>query len=246
MFAVEDDLPPHAELQDLPPDFFSALTVDFSRPLLHPSTIRKLENLIGKTSRPTKRLRLASRDGNAVNGATPKGKGRMSQVDPSILSRTLKILERSVRIGEDLDPFRYSAAAKADPKSPSKSPSKSAAAKKASKGKKKGRGDSADEESHAGSADGMGMDEDGNAELEVEEADLENLTKVFEIAKESVMAADCCIALLASDRLAKQVRLIIFWATLSDSIPIALLRRTYHDVSQHGEKPADQGHLPLR
>lgn len=114
------------------------------------------------------------------------------------------MLERSVRIGEDLDPFRFSVV-KAGLKTPSKSPVKSAAAKKAGKGKK-AKVDSADEGSHIGSVDGM--DEEGSPDREVEQGDLENLTKVLEIAKESVMAADCCIALLASDRLTKQVRLV--------------------------------------
>ena len=37
------------------------------------------------------------------------------------------------------------------------------------------------------------------------EADFEKLAKELDITNESILAADCCIALLGSDRLPKQV-----------------------------------------
>ncbi|OBZ71396.1 Protein rad9 [Grifola frondosa] len=40
---------------------------------------------------------------------------------------------------------------------------------------------------------------------QVTDADLENLTKLLDIARDSVLAADCCITLLGSDRLTKQL-----------------------------------------
>lgn len=40
---------------------------------------------------------------------------------------------------------------------------------------------------------------------ELDEMDYEKLTRDLEIARDSILAADCCIALLGSDRLTKQV-----------------------------------------
>jgi cohesin loading factor subunit SCC2 len=204
IFAAEDDLPPHAEILDLSPELFSTSTTDFSRPLLNPFVIRKLSTLVSKIARPIKRLRLASRDGSGGAVNTPKGKGRMSDVDASVLSRTLKILERSVKAGEDLDPFR-TFIVKSDPKTPTKSPG---ARKLGKVTKKRGKSDTADEtpQDVEGGVDEIAIGEDVDAEHGPEEADLNDLLKVFEIARESVFAADCCIALLVSDRLTKQVR----------------------------------------
>jgi cohesin loading factor subunit SCC2 len=41
------------------------------------------------------------------------------------------------------------------------------------------------------------------------EMDYDKLTRVLELARDSILAADCCIALLGSDRLTKQVSLCV-------------------------------------
>jgi cohesin loading factor subunit SCC2 len=119
----------------------------------------------------------------------------MADVDTAVLSRVLKILDRSVRTGEDLDPFHFMAGDRIS------SPRKS---KKFTKRPKAKEEDEKGDETENGN---MEVDEAPVPPLlqEVTEADLERLTKILEIAKDSVLAADCCVALLASDRLTKQV-----------------------------------------
>jgi cohesin loading factor subunit SCC2 len=195
IFEAEDALPPDVDMQALPAEWFSLMTVDGSSPLLHSNVIRKLAKYIGQVTRPTKRIRLSAREGATGSGGTPRGKGRMAEVDTAVLSRVLKILDRSVRTGEDLDPFHYSVVDRngspRKPKKPSKRPKA-----------KDGEGEE-EEEPEKGN---MAIDEPPPPPTqEATEADLEHLTKILEVAKDSVLAADCCIALLGSDRLTKQV-----------------------------------------
>jgi len=198
------------------------MTIDGSSPLLHPNIIRKLAKYIGQTTRPTKRIRLSAREGAAGGGRTPRGKGRMAEVDTGVLSRVLKILDRSVRSGEDLDPFHYVAPDRnASPRKPKKLVKRPKT--------KEGEGDEADN-----AENNMVVDEP--PPQDVTEADLEHLTKILEVAKDSVLAADCCIALLGSDRLTKQVCLhhppvvavFIYLLLLSfSSIPRSSSRRVF-------------------
>ncbi|RDB15317.1 Protein rad9 [Hypsizygus marmoreus] len=191
IFEAEDALPPDVDLSDLPSEFFSPLTtIDPARPLLHANVIRKLTKNIGHVARPTKRMRTAGIQG------TPRGKGRMAEVETQVLSRLLKMLERSVRAGEDVDPFYFSTPAHVPAGSPSKK-----SPKKPAKGKKNERRSKS--RTPGGEEDEEGDDGAGGAELT--DADYDKLTRVLEVAKDSIMAADCCIALLASDRLTKQL-----------------------------------------
>lgn len=194
IFEAEDALPNDASLNDLS-EFFSALTNDCAHPLLHPNIIRKATKYIGQIARPTKRLRQTS---GGVLG-TPRGKGRMSDADTQMLSRLLKLLDRSVKAGEDIDPFFHITV----PNSAKASPRK-AAAKKAAKAKKPDIRSSQTpphEDLH---------DEDstmGEPQTRVlTDVDFDKLSRVMDIARDSILAADCCIALLGSDRLTKQVR----------------------------------------
>jgi cohesin loading factor subunit SCC2 len=197
IFEAEDALPPDVDIHALPAEWFSPMTIDGSSPLLHPNIIRKLAKYIGQVTRPTKRIRLSTRETIAGSGGTPRGKGRMAEVDTAVLSRVLKILDRSVRAGEDLDPFHYVATDKnASPRKPKKQAKRPKA--------KDGDGEDGDEAEKGN----MAVDEPPPPPpppQEATEADLEHLTKILEIAKDSVLAADCCIALLGSDRLTKQV-----------------------------------------
>ena len=195
VFEAEDALPPEVAPEDLPTEWFSPLSAPHSPPHLHPNLIRKLITQITKAARPGKRHRLGVRDVNANQG-TPRFKGRIAEIDSSILSRILKMLERSIRAGEDLEPF----------------PPSTGGPQKQVKGKKlngkKGHGDVARGKSTTpgeGEADAMEVDEPGVEQHSVTERDIEGLTQTFELARDSVLAADCCIALLGSDRLPKQV-----------------------------------------
>ncbi|KZT19995.1 ARM repeat-containing protein [Neolentinus lepideus HHB14362 ss-1] len=205
IFEAEDALPPDASIQDIPVEFFSALTVEDSQPLLHPNLIRKLTKYIGKVARPTKRLRLSARE---ANGGTPRAKGGVAELEVPSLSRILKMLERNVKAGVALEPFGNFVPS-ADRKSGS--PSKSKASKKSSKGSKKTGAPDSLASLEQGSATGADdatesvAGESVQENREVTEADLDHLTRILETARDSILAADCCIALLASDRLPKQL-----------------------------------------
>lgn len=196
IFEAEDSLPPDVDPSDLS-EFFSLTTTDSTRPLLHPTIIRKLIKNIGHVARPTKRLRTAA----GVQG-TPRGKGRMAEVETQVLARLLKMLERNVKAGEDVDPFLYTGppVATGGGGSPSKkSPKKPARGKKGER-RSKSRTPGGEEEAELAGSLGLGEVQ------ELGDTELERLTTVLEIARDSILAADCCIALLGSDRLTKQVR----------------------------------------
>jgi cohesin loading factor subunit SCC2 len=195
IFEAEDALLPDIDIQDLPAEFFSPLTTNSTTPLLHPGVIRKLIKYIGQVARPTKRIRLSTRDG-AGAGGTPRGKGRMAEVETIILSRVLKMLDRSVKAGEDLDPFRH---VSVQNREKTTSPRKKKTPKKDVKDK-----DHEDDELRASEENNMIVEEAAPPQ-ELTDSDFDELTQILETARDSILAADCCIALLGSDRLPKQV-----------------------------------------
>ncbi len=192
IFEAEDTLPADADKESLSVDFFSPLTTEASRPQLHPNLIRKLSKLISQVARPMKRLRNSTANTQAFRSPTPRS---IADVEITTLSRIMKILERSVRAGEDLDPF------KADKSVETRV---LASPKKGKVSKKLG--------SHRRSQTPVGNDEPRlSAEvnvadpLTITDADLDTLALTLEVARDSILAADCCIALLGADRLPKQV-----------------------------------------
>ena len=202
IFEAEDSIAPDLEVSDLSAEFFSPHTTDTSRPLLHPHVVRKLTSQIGKAARPSKRLRLSARDGNVNGAGTPRSKGRIADVGTNMLTRTLRLLNRSAKVGEDLDPFQADRVGPAppEPATPSKKKGKQKAAdqnRSKSKTPKPGEGD----------ADGdVAMNDDTQSDGQT--FDAHTISHTLEVAKDSVLAADCCIALLSSDRLNKQVILL--------------------------------------
>lgn len=212
----------------MPSKLFSPLTADWARPLLASGVVRKLSNIIGKVARPPKRDRLTAR------GDSPRKTGGLADTDGQMLSRTLKLLERSVRAGEDLDPF---AGPPAGPGAVGGTPSKT---KKSPSKKKRARSKSRTP-NEGGDVDG----DDDAAELDP--ADLNKLDRALKIAKESVLAADCIIALLSADKLPKQVRCSPCtgpWR--AHSALTAIFRGAHHRVPQHCQEPAGQSHLSVR
>ena len=195
IFEAEDDLPQYPEPSDLRRDLFSlSLTTNCSRPCLNPAVISKITAIIGKVSRPTRRRPPTSRGQNGAPNSARKDDGRVSDLEVSKILRLLKTLERSVQIAEDLDPFKLP--------SESQSSVKRSVTKRSGKGSKKGK------------APEPGVSEDGNPTVADPEPDdahestinLENLLKCLATAKESILAAECCVSILSSDRLPKQVR----------------------------------------
>ena len=197
IFEAEDALPADVDISELNHDFFSPLSTDCARPLLSPTIVRKLTKYIGQVARPTKRLRQAA---GGILG-TPRAKGRMADVDTQILSRLLKLLDRSVRVGEDIDPFLHHSAHHA-PSSTKSSPRKPAAKKNAKTKKNDTRSKSQTPKDEDELDTGMQVEEQGAPNLG--DADFDKLSRLFDIARDSIVAADCCIALLGSDRLTKQ------------------------------------------
>uniref|UniRef100_D8PZC4 Sister chromatid cohesion protein n=1 Tax=Schizophyllum commune (strain H4-8 / FGSC 9210) TaxID=578458 RepID=D8PZC4_SCHCM len=146
----------------------------------------KLSKAIVSVARPRKSVR-------AGESPVKRAGGRIGDIDMQMLGRLLRILLRSVRMGEELDPFGQAAGrtGTAEPKSPSKK----------TLGKRRAEPD----------ADGMDVDEE-DADEETPEVvamasdeELDRLLSSLELARDSVEAADCALALLASDRLPKQM-----------------------------------------
>lgn len=221
IFEAEDALAPDIAVSELPTEFFSPLTTDSARPMLHPNAIRKLTSFVAKVTRPMKRLRLSSRDKNGMPN-TPKTGGRVSQLDVAVLSRILRMLDRSVKAGEDTDPFR--SAGLPDGSIPSGSPVK---------GRKNSGVKQAKHNGHSQTPrlpdDDIQM-EHSSEPSEGAEVDHAQLTYMLDVARDSVLAADCCIAILTSDRLPKQVcpTRALFSNDLTSLV--ALFRRINYDL----------------
>jgi cohesin loading factor subunit SCC2 len=206
IFEAEDDLPQYPDPNDLRHDLFSSsLTTDYARPCLNPAVVSKITAIVGKISRPTKRRPPPSRGQNGAPNSARKDDGRISDLEVPKILRFLKTLERSVQTGEDLDPFKL--------------PPESQSSVKRSVAKRSGKG------SKRGKALESGPTEDNNPTFVDPEPDdaqessvnLENLLKCLATAKESILAAECCISILSSDRLPKQVRTytVMNWTDLT-------------------------------
>lgn len=196
IFEAEDSLSVDVDQECLQADFFSPLTTELSQPRLHPNLVRKLTKLISQVTRPMKRLRSST-----ASALTPCNSGPCSiaDVETTVLSRVLKILERSVRAGEDLDPFK----ADMPPEMrASVSPSKKT---KVSVSKKSISDQQLQSLTPVGGEPQVDASADPAEPLSVSNADLDILARTLEIARDSILAADCCIALLSADRLPKQV-----------------------------------------
>ena len=202
IFESEDDLPQYPDSGDLRQDLFSlSLTVNYARPCLNPAIVSKITVMVGKISRPAKRRPPTSRGQNGAPNSARKDDGRMSDLEVPKILRLLKILERSVQTGEDLDPFKL-------PSEPQSS-TKRSVTKRSGKGPKRVKASEPD------------LNEGDNPTINTEPEDpqestvnLVGLLKSLATAKESVLAAECCISILSSDRLPKQVRTHDDWTRM--------------------------------
>lgn len=198
MFEMEDTLGTDLSPEDLPEDYFSHLSYDAARPMLSTSLIRKMSKYISQSAKPGKRSRQASAGGTGTF-ATPSGRrGRMADVDVQLLSRLLKVLDRSVKAAEELDPFPASASSASlnGTASARNSPVKKSRKKKVKEN---------DEQEVDDAEDELNQNTKEGSPSIVEDTELEKLSRNLEIAVDSILAADCCVALLSSDRLPKQV-----------------------------------------
>jgi cohesin loading factor subunit SCC2 len=186
---AEDSLAADIEPADLPKEFFSPLTVDCNHPHLQPSIVRKLTKYISQLARPSKRSRRTARDGVANASSGSKARDTLGDIGTPILSRLMKILERSIKPGEDLDPLRTSTHHPPAPLSPSKS--------------KKGQKVPAD---GIDVQEGDGPTVHDSHPQQLTDSDVHELAVQLEVSRDSILAAECCMALLSGESLTKQVR----------------------------------------
>ncbi|GJE95924.1 sister chromatid cohesion protein-like protein [Phanerochaete sordida] len=226
IFEAEDALPPDMSVVDLPSEFFSPLTYDATSPLLAPSIVRKLTNYILKAARPMKRMRLSTRD---TSHSKPPSKTRgLANIETAQLSRILRMLERTVRAGEDLDPFgtvrSYTAPV---PKSPSKKKAKTAS-----------KGDDRRSKSKTPHPEEGIEDDSVPDQIEVTEADMQALRRALDLAKDSIYAADCCLTLLGGERLTKQLYSEELITACLSTVKNQLTRIIYPFVEGYSEIPS--------
>ncbi|KIJ60270.1 hypothetical protein HYDPIDRAFT_32393 [Hydnomerulius pinastri MD-312] len=191
IFEAEDSLAVDVEASDLPKEFFSALTVDCTHPHLQQSVIRKLTKYISQLARPSKRSRRTAREGGTGGSNGTKSRETLGDIESPILSRLMKILERSIKAGEDLDPLRTSAPRPPVPASPSK--------KKAQKNQA---------EREAANGEDVEMRDSPAHDLhpqQLTDSDVHDLAVQLEVSRDSILAAECCIALLSGEGLTKQL-----------------------------------------
>ena len=198
IFEAEDTVPiegpsdPQAQTQtqhsSSPFRFFSPLTDDWGHPRLHPHVMRKLVKTleqIAKRRRSKKASQLAS-------------------VDAHLLGRLLKLLQRSVKAGEDLSVFVGPMVPRGDTAGAGKAKGTPAKKTKKAKGKEQNQNQNQNQEKdRSRSKTPMVVDEEESESAT--SVDWNKLESVLHIALESVLAADGCIALLGSDDLSKQV-----------------------------------------
>ncbi|KAG1898204.1 uncharacterized protein F5891DRAFT_490571 [Suillus fuscotomentosus] len=200
IFEAEDSLAVDIDVSELPKDFFSALTTDCSHPHLQANVIKKLTKHLSQLARPTKRSRRSARD--SIDA--PRARKALGDIDNTILARLLKILERSIKAGEALDPLCASAyVPHADKNASPRKPKKSPKAQRVVQQDRDTTGSALlnipEEDTHESEVDSTDMPR------ELTEAHLHDLSKQLEVARDSILAVECCVALLSGEGLTKQL-----------------------------------------
>lgn len=225
LFEADDSLPDRDSLQDLLPGqslssaadaFFEIIESPSSSGgdarsvlVMRAAALQKLLKLVVKCSRRHTEIAALSAK---VQPATHPG---LSTIPPADLIRLLSILERTARVGEDLDPFPSQAnrSLASEPASPTK-PQKGRKAERQAKSTSKTpepeqtpevqaeeeREDSARQEDEAGTGLSHGDRELGSANEE-----LERLNATFAVVDRAVLATECSLGVLTGDVLPKQV-----------------------------------------
>ncbi|KAH7906512.1 hypothetical protein BJ138DRAFT_1071604 [Hygrophoropsis aurantiaca] len=202
IFEAEDTLSADADLDELPKEFFSSLTTDCTQPHLHPNQVRKVTKYISQLARPAKRFRRTVREGN--NSNSPQ-KTNISNIESGILSRLLKILDRSVKAGEDLDPFRITFVRETKNASPRKSKKHVKPLKNAPDFDTAMLPDQSADSIAVQTEEISTKTDDLETSLQLTDSDVVQLTRQLEIARDSITAAECCIVLLGTEGLTKQL-----------------------------------------
>jgi cohesin loading factor subunit SCC2 len=98
LFEAEDTISPDSPLTALNSDFFSSHTSSTSEPLLNSAQLGKATKLFSHLTHSSAM--------HSSSGTTPR-RGRVKDVDSNTLSRFLKIVERSIKAGEDIEPLKF-------------------------------------------------------------------------------------------------------------------------------------------
>ncbi|TRM61170.1 hypothetical protein BD626DRAFT_502962 [Schizophyllum amplum] len=226
LYEAEDALPADfsTSTPDFPDEFFSTYVPpgETRHPVLSYGFMRnKLTKAIANVTKPRK----AARTGDSPIKRTG---GRMCDVDMQVLSRLLRILLRSVNAGNELDPFAH-----VGENHNARTPSKKAQGKR--------RVEPEDDAMDTDECDAAPPDLPDEARSPVKsekgkkkpkvvaasEDDLDSLLLALEHARDCVVAADCALALLASDRLPKQMYSEELITTCLDAIKNHLTKIVY-------------------
>ena len=128
----------------------------------------------------------------------------MMEIQMHMLSRLLKMLKRSMKAGEDWDPFAMASyhgnVTPSGGREGMASPRKKKVGGKKAERRSKSQTPREDREDTI-MADGNEEEDHEKREknCEMQEMDYEHLMKMLDMARDSILSADCCIALLASD-----------------------------------------------
>ena len=222
IFEAEDTVPiegpsnPQDQTQarhsNLPFRFFSPLTDDWGHPRLHPHVMRKLVKTLEQ---------IAKRRGS-------KRANELASVDAHLLRRLLKLMQRSVKAGEDLSVFVGPMVPRGDTAG---GKTKGTPAKKSKKAKGKDQNQNQNqnqERERSKSKTPMAIDEEESGSST--SIDWDKLESVLQVVLESVLAADGCIALLGSDDLSKQVS---YFSSMLRNLLILLSSYTLKNSSRH-------------
>jgi cohesin loading factor subunit SCC2 len=183
IFDAEDSLDPSAfdDTEKLAAGgFFSSLSTSPNAPLLSVSMMAKVTKIVKKLTISQSQRRRKSFAVTRSPNSRDNSRGGISSLDVTMLTRILRTLARSIKVGEDIGIaalFPRSKVSNDAPPSPTKgSPTKGSAT--------------------------MLADAEPEELLEEEEA---KLSRNIHALKESLSATEACLALLASDHLPKQV-----------------------------------------
>ena len=195
IFEAEDSIPADGPAGDSYDSggFFSKTTSDWSRPNLSVEAMARLTKNVDQVAQPTQRAR---RDALFHSPSVVRSEG-LGGVDVQLLSRVIKILERSVVAGEDVEPFSgrmVKLNSISSTEGSGKSPSKGKKTKRAKT--PEGRKTRSKSRTPVGPGDPIEGD-----------VDMDKVQRALQSAHESVMAADACFAILSVDQLPKQVGL---------------------------------------
>lgn len=168
---------------------------------LKPAAVRKLLKLVRQCSQSVT-------DVSPSKGAEGDVPTRLADINEQELGRLFRILERSIKLAEHLDPFPASSANAARL---GKSSSKGAKARKSksSKGKisespeKSPRAETPSVLDENRFADDDERERSASAVAEDGQQELEDVGHRLGVAAESVLAAECCLAIMAGDQLPK-------------------------------------------